>query len=79
VTAPEIAHLRTLAVLEIAALVPRLTQRLKRRREPPIVVSVGEGGIWFHAETWQPILLARIEEALDELIGTAWRARFTCS
>jgi len=55
------------------ALAPRLERRLNRQHEPPVVVTIADDFVCFHSQTWQPILLARVEDALDELVGSAWR------
>jgi len=41
------------------------------------LLAVVDELVCFQAQTWQPILVARVEDALDDLIGSAWRGEFT--
>jgi hypothetical protein len=59
------------------ALVATLTRRLNGRAEPPVSVTAEDDLVSFRADTWQPLLLARVEDALDELLGSAWRCAFS--
>jgi hypothetical protein len=76
-SAPAIACLRALGLADFATLIPGLNGRLNRPAEPPVSMTLVDGVLAFRAETWQPILLARVEDALDELLGSEWRAGFT--
>jgi hypothetical protein len=69
--------LKPVETANVQALVTTLTGRLNGRAEPPVSVTVNGGVVCFQADTWQPLLLARIEDALDELIGSAWRCAFS--
>lgn len=69
--------LKAVETANAQALVGTLTGRLNARAEPPVSVTASDDLVCFQADTWQPILLARVEDALDELIGSAWRCGFT--
>jgi hypothetical protein len=69
--------LKSLETADVQALVSTLTGRLNRLAEPPVLVTVDHDVVRFQADTWQPLLLARVEDALDELIGSAWRGGFS--
>jgi hypothetical protein len=69
--------LKSVETANVQALVTTLTRRLNRLAEPPVLVTVDNDLVRFQAETWQPLLLARVEDALDELIGSAWRCGFS--
>jgi hypothetical protein len=71
-----VLSLKAVDTAEVQALVTVLRRRLNRSAEPPVLVTAVNDLVCFRAETWQPILLARVEEALDELIGSAWRCGF---
>ena len=58
---------------DMVVLLRRLNSQLNRSPEPPVLVTEVDGLICFRAQTWQPILCARVEDALEELIGS------TCS
>ena len=73
---PAVLNLKPVDTPDLRPLVTGLKRRLNRRAEPPVSVTVINDLVCFQAETWQPILLARVEEALDELIGSAWRCGF---
>jgi hypothetical protein len=61
---------------DIGVLLPALRRQLNRPAESAVLVTeVGER-VCFRAQTWQPILRARVEEALDEVAGPTWRCRF---
>lgn len=77
--APTALSLKAVETADMQALVASLKRRLNRLAEPPVSVTVVSDRVCFQADTWQPILLARVEDALDELIGTAWRCGFTLS
>jgi hypothetical protein len=68
--------LKSVETVNVQALVSTLRRRLNRLAEPPVSVTVDNDLVRFQAETWQPLLLARVEDALDELIGSAWRCGF---
>ena len=74
---PTVLSLRAVETADMQALVAGLNPRLNRRAEPPVSVTLSNDLVCFRADTWQPILLARVEDALDELIGSAWRCGFT--
>jgi hypothetical protein len=61
---------------DMVILLRRLNSQLNRSPGPPVLVTAVDGLICFRAETWQPILRARVEEALDELIGSTWSCGF---
>ncbi len=60
----------------IELLLPRLAGRLNRGSEPRVAMTAADDGIWFRSPTWQPILVARVEDALDELVGSSWPGRY---
>jgi hypothetical protein len=64
---------------DVGVLLPALRRQLNRPAESAVLVTeVGER-VCFRARTWQPILRARVEEALDEVAGPTWRCRFALS
>lgn len=69
--------LKAVEVTNVQALVTGLTRRLNGQAEPPVSVTAENGMVCFRADTWQPLLLARVEDALDELIGSSWRCGFS--
>jgi hypothetical protein len=71
--------LKAVETANVQALIATLTRRLNRLAEPPVSVRVDNDLVCFQADTWQPLLLARVEDALDELIGSAWRCGFSWS
>ncbi len=70
-------QLHPAAGIELGRLVPMLEGRLNRVDEPAVSVTEVDGEVCFRAETWLPILRVRVEDALDELIGSAWSCGFT--
>jgi len=78
-SAPAVVRLQAAGPVDIEILVPELERRLNRRGEPPVLITAVDELVYFHAQTWQPILLARVEDALDELIGTASRGGLICT
>jgi len=74
---PAVLSLKAVETADMQALVTGLKRRLNLCADPPVSVSLLNNLVCFRADTWQPILLARVEDALDELIGTAWRCGFT--
>ena len=69
--------LKAVEVTNLQAVVTTLTRRLNGDAEPPVSVTADYDVVCFQANTWQPLLLARVEDALDELIGSAWRCGFS--
>jgi hypothetical protein len=61
----------------VRSLVSQLERRLNRSAAPPIEVVATGDAISFHACTWQPILLARVEDAMDDVRGAGWRSEFS--
>jgi hypothetical protein len=61
---------------DVTSLLAQLESRLNRTSDPPVEVTPAADAISFHACTWQPILLARVKDALDEVFGSAWRSEF---
>jgi hypothetical protein len=53
-------------------LAPRLRQRLNQPCWPPVTVATSQEDLSCSAETWEPILRVRIEDALVELLGPTW-------
>jgi hypothetical protein len=62
---------------DVLSLVSQLQSRLNRSAAPPIQVTATGDAISFHACTWQPILLARVEDAMDDVCGPVWRSEFS--
>ncbi|MGB0091162.1 MAG: hypothetical protein WBP81_01275 [Solirubrobacteraceae bacterium] len=75
-SADAIIHLEAAEPTSIGPLLPRLSSRLNRGSEPQVVVTAADDGMWFRSPTWQPILVARVEDALDELLGLSWPGRY---
>lgn len=69
--------LKAVETANVQMLVTTLTRRLNRLTEPPVAVTADNDIVSFQADTWQPLLLARVEDALDELVGSAWRCGFS--
>ena len=69
--------LKAVETARVPALVTTLTGRLNSRAQPPVSVRADNDLVCFQADTWQPLLLARVEDALDEEIGSAWRCGFS--
>jgi hypothetical protein len=69
--------LKAIETGSVQALASTLPGRLNRRAEPPVAVTADSDTVCFEADTWQPLLLARVEDALDELVGSAWRCAFS--
>ena len=55
---------------------PTRCGRLNGGSEPQVTVSEAADGLWFRSLTWQPILVARVEDALDDLLGMSWSGRY---
>jgi hypothetical protein len=53
-----------------------LESRLNRTPAPPVDLAPAADAVSFHACTWQPLLLARVEDAMDEVFGPTWRSEF---
>jgi hypothetical protein len=66
--ATEPSHLETLG--------SELARLLNRPGEPAVVVEAAEDVLTFESPTWGPILKARVDDAMDDLLGTAWRFGF---
>jgi hypothetical protein len=75
-SADAIIHLEAAEPTSIGPLLPRLASRLNRGNEPYVAVTAADDGISFRSPTWQPILVARVEDALDELLGLSWPGRY---
>jgi hypothetical protein len=78
-SAPAVVRLQAAGPVDIAGLLPELERRLNRLGEPPVLITAVDDLVCFHAHTWQPILFARVEDALDELIGSASRGGLICT
>jgi hypothetical protein len=61
---------------DVMSLVAHLERRLNRTPAPPVEVTATGRALSFHACTWQPILMARVEDAMDDVCGSAWRGEF---
>ena len=75
-SAEAVIRLQTAEPRNIRALLPHLASRLNRGLQPQVTLSEADDGIWFRSPTWQPILIARVEDALDDLFGLSWPGRF---
>jgi hypothetical protein len=75
-SAEAVIHLQAAEPGNIAPLLSRLTSRLNGGSEPQVTVSEAADGLWFRSLTWQPILVARVEDALDDLLGMSWSGRY---
>jgi hypothetical protein len=53
-------------------LVAELAGRLNRKGWPPVHVSASTDSLAFVAQTWQPVLKVRVEEAIEGILGTSW-------
>jgi hypothetical protein len=69
--------LKAVESANVQALVATLTPRLNGSSEPLVSISAEDDLVSFRADTWQPLLLARVEDALDELLGPTWRCAFS--
>ena len=69
-------HLHAAEHADMVVLLRRLNSQLNRSPGPPVLVTEADGLICFRAQTWQPILRARVEDALEELIGSTWSCGF---
>lgn len=62
---------------DVMSLLAQLETRLNRSSAPLVEVTPAADAISFHACTWQPLLLARVEDAMDEVFGPAWRSELS--
>ncbi len=69
--------LKAIGPANVQALATTLAGRLNRLAEPAVAVTADSDTVRFQAETWQPLLLARVEDALDDLVGSTWRCAFS--
>jgi hypothetical protein len=53
-----------------------LARILNRPGSPEVDITATERSLTFDCRTWEPILVTRVEDAMDELLGNAWRAGF---
>lgn len=53
-----------------------LSNRLNGPREANVDISVEDDVISITADTWEPILRVRVEDALDAELGWLWRDHF---
>jgi hypothetical protein len=53
-----------------------LSNRLNGPREATVDISVEDDVISITADTWEPILRVRVEDALDAELGWLWRDHF---
>jgi hypothetical protein len=56
-------------------LLARLGSRLDAEAAPPVTIEQLPTAIRFTSETWRPILITRVTDALDAEIGAAERER----
>ena len=75
-SAEAVIRLRATEPRHIGTLLPQLASRLNHGSQPQVTVSEADDGIWFRSPTWQPILVARVEDALEDLLGLSWLGRF---
>jgi hypothetical protein len=66
-------RLRVFDLMELPDLVPRLKLRLNQPRWPAVEIAVEGDTLSCKADTWDPLLRVRIEDAISELFGSAWR------
>jgi hypothetical protein len=59
--------------LEVEQLAANLLAQLNQPRWPPVEIAISDRRIACQAETWEPILRVRIEDALDVLLTGLWR------
>ena len=78
-SAPALVRLQAAGPVDIEVVSPELERRLKRGGGPPVLITAVDDLVCFQAHTWQPILLARVEDALDELIGSPSRGGLICT
>jgi hypothetical protein len=69
-------HLLATEPVELAHLARCLDLALNRPGNPSVDVVAGADVLTFTADTWEPILRSRVEDALDDLVGRGWRDVF---
>jgi hypothetical protein len=58
---------------ELPGIGPGLSRRLNRPGWPAVRIETVGDTLVCTADTWEPILRARVEDAVDELLGSIWR------
>jgi hypothetical protein len=62
---------------DVDVVLPKLRARLEEPGYPPVeIITVSSGILRFQAHTWTPILRVRVEDAMESVLGAAWRGRF---
>jgi hypothetical protein len=59
----------------VAALVPRLEERLRRQEGPEITIDHRPAALRFTCPTWRPTLISRVNDAIDAELGSEERER----
>jgi hypothetical protein len=59
--------------VDAGQLVARLTRTVNSPGWPFVDVYVSGDRLSFAAETWEPVLRVRIEDALEHVLGVRWR------
>lgn len=59
----------------VAALVPRLRERLATQEGPEIAIDHRPAALRFTCATWRPTLITRVNEAIDAECGAEERER----
>ena len=67
------ARLELYGVIDVKCLVEDLVRVLNRPEWTPVEISTSAEGLCFAADTWEPILRVRVEDALEEIFGALWR------
>jgi len=60
-------------IIDAPGVITSLTRTLNAPAWPPVQVSGHGHKLSFAAETWEPLLRVRVEEALEETFEGPWR------
>jgi hypothetical protein len=66
-------HLEIIDRIEPGELKQGLAQRVNRPRWPVVEITIAGSTLSCGANTWEPLLRVRVEDALEEILGSLWR------
>jgi hypothetical protein len=70
---PASVRLQLASAIDVAAVADALLGALNPPGWPLVEVFASGDHVAFAADTWEPLLRARVEEALEQVLGNPWR------
>jgi hypothetical protein len=66
-------RIQTIKPIERPQLARLLKLRMNRPRWPAVDITIAGDTLSCRATTWEPLLRVRVEDALEEVLGSLWR------